>query len=178
MNAITYKKLTLDNFNKHSLDSFRRYQVMKEILKKIDGQYIYADNPFTDDWSIEKCQSVAEDIIYAINKGAITYGAFYGDRVIGFAYLGTEYFGSQKQYLELEIFQVSYEFRNKGIGKELFKLVCNDAKKSGAKKLYISAHPSKESQEAYRHLGCTFAEEINQQLAENEPDDIQMECTL
>ena len=44
--------------------------------------------------------------------------------------------------------------------------------------LYISAHPSKESQAAYRSLGCVEAEEINKAIAENEPFDIQMEYVL
>ena len=178
MNAITYKKLTLDNFNGHSLDLFRRYQEIDQTLQKVNDNYVYISSPFTEDWNREKCRDVAKEIIEAISSGAITYGAFFEGRIIGFAYLGTELFGSNKQYIELKIFQVSYEFRNKGIGKELFRLVCNDAKNAGAEKLYISAHPSKESQEAYSHLGCVFAKEVNQELAENEPFDIQMECTL
>ena len=48
----------------------------------------------------------------------------------------------------------------------------------GAKKLYISAHSSKESQEAYRRLGCIEAQEVNMEIAQNEPFDIQMEYQL
>ncbi len=48
----------------------------------------------------------------------------------------------------------------------------------GADKLYISAHSSKESQAAYRALGCSFAEEINEKLAAAEPFDVQLEYRL
>ena len=48
----------------------------------------------------------------------------------------------------------------------------------GAKKLYILAHSLKESQNAYRKLGCIDANEINREIAENEPFDIQMEYQL
>ena len=48
----------------------------------------------------------------------------------------------------------------------------------GADKLYISAHSSKESQAAYRALGCTPAEEVNEGLAAAEPFDVQMEYRL
>lgn len=65
-----------------------------------------------------------------------------------------------------------------GIGRELFRLACEEAHKHGAKKLYISAHSSKESQSAYRALGCVEAEEIDPVIAENEPFDIQMEYRL
>ncbi|MBR0125205.1 MAG: hypothetical protein IJM03_07650 [Treponema sp.] len=57
-------------------------------------------------------------------------------------------------------------------------MACKKAKEIGAKKLYISAHSSKESQAAYRRLGCTEAAEINQAIAENEPYDVQMEFVL
>ena len=45
-------------------------------------------------------------------------------------------------------------------------------------KLYISAHSSKESQAAYKAIGCVHAEEINQKLAEEEPCDVQLEYVL
>ena len=51
-------------------------------------------------------------------------------------------------------------------------------RKRGADKLYISAHSSKESQAAYRALGCTPAEEVNEGLAAAEPYDVQMEYKL
>ena len=58
------------------------------------------------------------------------------------------------------------------VSNELFAPACKTAKEIGAKKLYISAHSSKESQAAYRKLGCIEATEINQVIAENEPYDI------
>ena len=42
----------------------------------------------------------------------------------------------------------------------------------------ISGHSSKESQAAYRALGCTPAEEINASLAAEEPFDVQLEYRL
>jgi len=42
----------------------------------------------------------------------------------------------------------------------------------------ISAHFYKESQAAYRRLGCVEATEINQVIAENEPYDVQREYVL
>ncbi|MBQ3955201.1 MAG: hypothetical protein II680_04870 [Clostridia bacterium] len=57
-------------------------------------------------------------------------------------------------------------------------MACEEARRLGADKLYISAHSSKESQAAYRALGCSFAEEINEELAGAEPFDVQMEYRL
>ena len=68
--------------------------------------------------------------------------------------------------------------RHQGIGRRLFSIVCEEALRLGADKLYISGHSSKESQAAYRALGCTFAEEVNESLAEAEPFDVQLEYRL
>ena len=46
------------------------------------------------------------------------------------------------------------------------------AKELGAKKLYISATPSKNTVDFYRHLGCKLTSEINADLYQLEPDDI------
>lgn len=64
------------------------------------------------------------------------------------------------------------------VGKTLFYKACEEAKKLGADKLYISAHSSRESQAAYKAIGCVHAEEINRKLAEEEPCDVQLEYVL
>ena len=63
-------------------------------------------------------------------------------------------------------------------GKALFYQACEEARRLGADKLYISAHSSKESQAAYKALGCVHAKEINPKLAEEEPCDVQLEYVL
>ena len=83
-----------------------------------------------------------------------------------------------KSYAQLVCFQVSEEYRRQGVGRKLFSMACEEARRLGADKLYISAHSSKESQAAYRALGCSFAEEINEEVAAEEPFDIQMEYRL
>ena len=81
-------------------------------------------------------------------------------------------------YVELVCFQISEEYRHRGIGRKLFAMICEEAIRLGADKLYISGHSSKESQAAYRALGCKHAEEINEVLAAEEPFDVQLEYAL
>lgn len=121
METITYAKLSRDNFNKHSLDNFIRYQEVKECLRKVGNEFILVPYEFVENWDLNKCRDVAKNIMEAIDKNYVAYGA---------------------------------------------------------SKVYISAHSSRESQEAYRGIGCINAIEINQQIAENEPYDIQMEYKL
>ena len=68
--------------------------------------------------------------------------------------------------------------RGQGIGRRLFSAICDAARAAGADKLYISAHSSKESQAAYRALGCVPAEEADPVRMEKEPCDVQMEYDL
>lgn len=52
------------------------------------------------------------------------------------------------------------------------------AKELGAKKLYISATPSKNTVDFYMHLGCKLASEINTDLYQLEPYDIHLEMIV
>jgi len=65
-----------------------------------------------------------------------------------------------------------------GIGKRLFSLICRKAKEMGAKKLYISAHSSQETQAFYKTMGCIEAVEYNDELVAREPCDCQLEYKL
>lgn len=178
MENISYSKLTMDNFNENSLYGFIRHQEVKECWRKENGEWILLPIAFTEEWDSNALREKAAEIISFIGGKGFAYGAFSEDRLVGFLTVSSSLFGSQKQYAELVLFQVSEPFRAHGIGRRLFELACEEARSIGAQKLYISAHSSKESQAAYRRLGCVEAEEINRDIAENEPFDVQMEYKL
>lgn len=175
---ISYQKLNDVNFNINSLDDFIRRQEVTECWRRVDGALVLVPESFVEDWDISKRRSVAEEILSCVKDGGFAYGAFSGGSVVGYVCVSGKRFGSEGQYIELILFHVSEPFRRMGIGKELFRLACNEARQIGAGKLYISAHSSKESQAAYRSFGCVEAVEINAEIAENEPFDIQMEYRL
>lgn len=64
------------------------------------------------------------------------------------------------------------------VGADLIGYITVGTERIGAEKLYISAHSSKESQTAYKALGCVYATEIIPWIAEEEPCDVQMEYIL
>lgn len=175
---ISYQKLSDANFHENSLDDFIRRQEVTECWRRVDGELVLVPMCFVEDWDISKRRSVAGEILSFIKDGGFAYGAFFGGSTVGYICVSGKYFGSEGQYIELTLFHVSEPFRRMGIGKELFRLACDEARRLGAGKLYISAHSSKESQAAYRSLGCVEAVEINAEIAENEPFDIQMEYRL
>lgn len=178
METITYLELNNQIFNQNSLDEFIRHQEVKECWRKNRNNLVLVPNQFTEDWNLQKRREIARTIEQGISNGNICYGAFDQKKIVGYILLANQLFGTKKQYIELILFHVSEPYRNKGIGKELFKRACKGAREEGATKLYISAHSSKESQAAYRKLGCIDAVEVNMSIAENEPFDIQMEYQL
>ena len=167
--TIHYEKLNTDIFNCHSLDRFVRHQKVKECWRNVDGQWKLVPIEFEENWSVEQCRKIAADIALHMVKDQTAIGAFDGEGVIGFITVSHNIFGNTAKYVELVCFQVSEPYRGKKIGKALFTQACEEAKRLGADKLYISAHSSKESQAAYKALGCVHATEINRKLAEEEP---------
>ena len=173
-----YRRLDKNNFTGHSLDDFVRHQTVTECWRKIDNDWRLVPNVFEENWSQVQCRETAEDMARHINLDQTGFGAFDGERIIGFATVSHRIFGLTARYVQLVCFQISEEYRRQGIGRKLFSLACEEARQLGAEKLYISAHSSKESQAAYRALGCTPAEEVNEGLAAAEPFDVQMEYRL
>lgn len=178
MDSIRIEKLTEDNFNSHSLDDFIRHQVVKECWRNVDGQWILHPIAFVEEWSLDKRREIASEIANNLHGNMIDYGAFQGANLLGYITIGTERMGTEKQYVQLVAFQVSEPFRGNGIGRKLFEKAVETAKEYGAKKIYISAHSSKESQAAYKALGCVHAVEIIPRIAEEEPFDVQLEYKL
>ena len=173
-----YKRLDNHNFTGHSLDDFVRRQTVTECWRKIDNDWKLVPNVYEENWLQAQCREIAEDVVHHINLDQTCFGAFDGERIIGFATLSHQLFGAAARYVQLVCFQISEEYRHQGIGRKLFSMACEEARRLGADKLYISAHSSKESQAAYQALGCTPAEEVNEGLAAAEPFDVQMEYRL
>lgn len=172
--TVTIERISENNFTLHSLDKFERRQEVTQSLRKINGEWTAVSNVYTEDWDAEKLRSVASELL----SSSRAFGAFYESEPIGFVMLGEELFGSHKQYIELKLIQVSRPFRRDGIGKLLLDAAVSEAKAVGAKKLYISAHSSAESQAFYRAVGCVEAAEPDKTLSEDEPWDVQMELPL
>ncbi len=173
-----YKRLDNSNFTGHSLDDFVRHQTVTECWRKVNNDWKLVPNVYEENWSQVQCREIAEDVAHHISLDQTGFGAFDGERIIGFVTVSHRIFGAAARYVQLVCFQISEEYRRQGIGRKLFSMACEEARRLGADKLYISTHSSQESQAAYRALGCSFAEEINEELSAAEPFDVQLEYRL
>lgn len=177
--ALSFRKIEKGDLKPGLLKSFNRYQEVNKVWRKSDNGFIVIDSPFTENWDEAlKDEIISDDFAPCLERGGTVFGTFDEDVLIAFASLQPDFFGSEKQYVQLMQLHTSFEYRGKGIGKRLFDLCVREAKSWGAKKLYISTHSADETQRFYRGIGCEDAVEINQKLADHEPYDCQLEYVL
>lgn len=174
---VEYQELSLAQMNQALFDNFIRYQKVTNCWRKEEGQWVIKEDPFIDDWSDDDYHILVTCLKQTINQGGFVGGAFYQGKLKGFVSVEAKLF-SEENYLDLSSLHVSSDIRGKGIGKKLFEMAKQWAKKQGADKLYISSHSAVETQAFYKAMGCKEARIYNQEHVLNEPFDCQLECKL
>ena len=160
------------------LCQFDRYQEINRCWRKENNRWVLKEIAFVEQWDDRQKSQIIEGFMACIKHGGVILAACQKSGIIGFSRIDPELFGSKNEYVNLRELQVSYGFRRDGLGRALFKSSCVEAKSLGAKKIYISAHSSEETQAFYKSMGCYDAMEINQALFEKEPFDCHMEYCL
>ena len=160
------------------LDSFDRYQETKKVLAYQEGKFIEKEDHFKDDWTSNDKKKIVQHFQEVIISGGTVIIARQEVEVIGFAVIEPVTFGEEARYRELSYLHVSRKMRGKKVGEKLFQKVKEEAKQFGIPKLYIGAHPSIETQTFYRKMGCVPANEVNEEIYNREPLDVQLEITL
>lgn len=178
MGKIKYRKLEVDEINKDLFKDFNRYQRVTKCWRKVENNWVIKDIEFTEEWTSKEYEFLVKCLQNTANTGGVVFAAFNAESLAGFVSVENALFGRQKEYLQLSSIHVTFEGRGMGIGRKLFELAVNSARDMGAKKLYISAHSSIESQAFYKKLGCVEAVEYNEKLVAEEPCDCQLEFVL
>lgn len=161
-----------------ALKSFDRFQVTERMRVIQEDGYGTRDEYFTDEWDDARKVEVVRTLRTSLVHGGIVAGAYRDGVLKGFACVQGGFFGTDKGYVELSYLHVSREARHQGIGMRLFRLCCEEARRIGAKKLYVSTHPAVETQRFYDAAGCLPAKEVDPVLLAKEPSDIQLEFDL
>ena len=112
------------------------------------------------------------------DRGGWFYGLFEDQMPVGVAVLDSRFLGNNRDQLQLKFLHVSRNYRDRGLGKQLFSLAAAEARKRGAKGLYISATPSEHTIKFYLRFGCKVTPEPDPELFELEPKDIHLEYDL
>lgn len=122
--------------------------------------------------SVEHCIASWKPLLDA---GGVPLGAFDGDRFVGFAI--HQPFLSEG-VANLAVLHVTRTYRRRGIGCALTNEVMQLARADGARRLYVSATPTRATVDFYLRQGFEPLVVPNEKLFALEPDDIHMESRL
>ena len=129
-------------------------------------------------WDPDNLKNIISNLYRLYDRNGTFIGAFGNKNMVGIVALELNFIGKDNDTLQLDFLHVDRKYRKKGIGKSLLEMAAKRAKYLGAKKLYISATPSKNTIQFYLHNGCRLTEDLNKELYELEPDDIHLELDL
>lgn len=173
-----YIRIKEEQLDRALFAGFERRQVVDEVLRRVDGEWVVRHDPFIDQWSEREYGFLISCLKNTVRTGGYLCGAFEGGVLKGFVSVERAPEGSEGQYLDLSCIHVSSEKRGSGTGAVLFRLAAGWARMKGGRKLYISSHSAVETQAFYRKMGCVDALEYIQKHVEAEPYDRQLEYVL
>ena len=129
-------------------------------------------------WDHNEIERNINNLYDLYDRGGSFLGLFQEERIVGVVALECNFIGSNNDQLQVVFLHIDKNYRKQGYGKILMNQTKERAKELGAKKLYISATPSKNTIDFYMHLGCKLASEINADLYQLEPYDIHLEMII
>lgn len=170
---LTYKEMSVDKAE------HIRHIDRSEIIEKM---YKYEDGELKEEQTGYECSNWGEnDYLEMISRykneltnGGTAFGAYDGEKLVGFGVLGYKFRGKEEDQLQLDLMYVTRKYRRKGIGKKLMGLLSEAAKKKGAKYLYISSTETESAVNFYTSLGSRLTEKVDKELFGKEPLDIHM----
>ncbi len=112
------------------------------------------------------------------DRGGWFYGLFDNDKLVAMVVLESRFIGPHHDLLQMKELHVSSAYRGQGLGRQLFELARDEARKRGARGMYISATPSEHTVNFYLSLGCTLSPCPDPDLFALEPEDIHLECAI
>ncbi len=162
-----YRKIAQNELHTNYFASFKHDQKWNHQWVKQGDVWVLAQMDGSRSWSPEKRAWISEYLKEQITSGGFTIGAFQGDQMIAFVCVNGKIMDG---YANLTMLFVDDDFKRMGIGTRLFQLAKKEALLNGAKKLFISAIPSKETVSFYFSVGCKDAEKIILDFVDTEND--------
>ncbi|MCD4713140.1 MAG: GNAT family N-acetyltransferase, partial [Clostridiales bacterium] len=107
LNKIMYIELTTNDINLSLFSTFDRHQDVKKCWRKEDCEWILKDISFTEHWGTKEYRYLVTCLQNTISTGGAVFGAFEENRLVGFASVENEYFGSKNEYLQLSSIHIT-----------------------------------------------------------------------
>lgn len=156
-----------------------RAELIEAVYYLIDGALVLRPERFdASGWPPGEAEIYTPILEACCDHGGWFYGLFDAGRLVGVAVLEGRFIGRAQDQLQLKFLHVSRAYRDQGLGRRLFGLAAAEARRRGARRLYISATPSEHTIRFYLNLGCRLAAEPDPELFDLEPEDIHLEYDL
>ncbi len=174
MKIRTIKREEIEN-----IKNIDRSEIVNQFYYYQNGKLVLKNGYFNiRRWTPRQIKKHVKGLLSLYDRGGFFYGLLHEERMVGLISLECKFIGSANNQLQVVFLHVDKNYRKKGFGRKLMDKVKERARELGAKKLYISATPSKNTVDFYMHLGCKLAPEINPELYKLEPDDIHLEIII
>jgi GNAT superfamily N-acetyltransferase len=125
-------------------------------------------------WDTVALKEMQERFAFELKEGGMGIGAFKEERLVGFGVLGHAFIGAAQDQLQVDLLYVSRNYRKRGIGKTILQMIGEEAKKRGAKALYISSAETTSAVSFYMGNGAAVTDMVDEMLFKKEPKDIHM----
>jgi len=159
----------------HQLQEIDRSEYINLIYEMHDGQIteVKAGHECPT-WDTDVLDEIQERFVYEIRHGGLALGAFDGDTLVGFGVLAHQFRGESKDQLQIDLMYVSRNYRRQGIGTHIMNELSDEAKRRGAKSLYISSTETESAVSFYQSQGGRITDTVDPELYSKEPLDIHM----
>ena len=161
------RKLIAADLRPGLLDDFNHVQNWTEQWVRTDTGWQLEPLSASRFWDAEKRGWMVSYLQEHLDRGGKLFGAFDGGRLIGFAAVDSPVV---EGYAPLSLLFVDDRYKRKGLGNALFRCAAAAATELGARKLFISSIPSKETVAFYFAMGCTDAMQCIPAFVDSETD--------
>ncbi len=156
-----------------------RREVIETVYGLVDGALaLRPEHHDVKGWPPGEPERYTPILYDCFDRGGWFHGSFDGPKLVGVAVLDGRFIAGDRRQLQLAFLHVGSGYRDRGLGRELFRLAADEARRRKARELYISATPSQHTIDFYLGLGCALAREPDPALFALEPEDIHLEYDL
>ncbi|HEU4841137.1 MAG TPA: GNAT family N-acetyltransferase [Ilumatobacteraceae bacterium] len=148
----------------------------------IDGHYVVVDGSLhlvaepvdVPGWRPDQVAGHIRRLDAVLAAGGVVVGTWDAGALVGLAALDVRPVGGDPATMDLDFVHVSRPHRGRGVARRLVTLLGARAAAAGARDLYISATPSRNTVDAYLRLGARLAVQPDPARLAREPDDIHL----
>ncbi|MCK8058203.1 MULTISPECIES: GNAT family N-acetyltransferase [unclassified Fusibacter] len=171
------KELKLNEVDK--MKDIDASQYIGKAWREVEGERRLVDIDYFDPTWPNGYEYHLDHLKNTIMTGGAALAAFDNDgTLIGIGTLEKSLFGKRFKYALLDQLFVTKNKRGLGIGKLLFDELLKKSLEFGADKIYICAGSAEETIAFYRQIGCVDCVEVQAELYDGDPRDMQLEFVV